>query len=244
MSEHYNEAIARHYAAYRPPIHALILQQQFADSAPFSHAVDIGCGTGLSAIALTPYCDKIHGIEPSQAMIDQATSHPKVIYRQGHGESIPLESNSVDLVTFAGSLYYAKSDTLIRELCRVCHPDALILVYDFEVLLDPILDSLGLRIVRGESGYDHAINFSDCPELGERSREETTLPITMSSPQLAHVLLSSNRRFSVIAEWLNQNDPFEGLVAALNDIAQVHTIRIDTYQSLYHVNKSSATFQR
>ncbi|WP_425460039.1 methyltransferase domain-containing protein [Exilibacterium tricleocarpae] len=35
----------------------------------------MGCGTGHSALALTKYCSRFHGVEPSRAMLERAMPH-------------------------------------------------------------------------------------------------------------------------------------------------------------------------
>lgn len=61
MSEEYDEAIAYHYNAYRPPLHEVILSQVLGKDERFQNGLDIGCGTGYSAIALAKYCSQVYG---------------------------------------------------------------------------------------------------------------------------------------------------------------------------------------
>lgn len=59
-------------------------------------------------------------------MLEQASEAAGITYLQGTGEDIALPDSSVDIVTFAGSLSYAKSSALVQELVRVCWPNATI----------------------------------------------------------------------------------------------------------------------
>ena len=61
MSEEYDEAIAYHYDAYRPPLAEVILSQVLGEDERFQDRLDIGCGTGYSAIALAKYCSQVYG---------------------------------------------------------------------------------------------------------------------------------------------------------------------------------------
>lgn len=126
MNEPYSEAVATHYAAYRPPLHRTILTRVLAGTGGFSDALDVGCGTGWSSLALAEFCDRVFAIDPSQSMLDGAPPHDSVAYLLGAAERIPLPDDSIDLVTFAGSLSYADREATAVELRRVCRPDAMI----------------------------------------------------------------------------------------------------------------------
>lgn len=147
MSEQYNQATAFHYASYRPPLHSMILGYVLSTEESFRNGLDVGCGTGYSAIALTKYCTHVFGVEPSASMLAEATENKKITYQQGSGANLALPNKSVDLVTFAGSLFYAKSEELIKELKRVCHAQAVVIPYDFEVLSNDVLLQFGIRLV-------------------------------------------------------------------------------------------------
>ena len=107
MTEHYDETNAVHYAAYRPPLHQLILSRVLDAEDSYEFGLDIGCGTGHSAVALTHYCRHVVGIEPSKPMLERAAQATGVEYIRGSAESIPALDQTADLVTLAGSLSYA-----------------------------------------------------------------------------------------------------------------------------------------
>ncbi len=58
----YDDQIARHYAAYRPPLHQLIINEALENQL-FEVGLDIGCGTGCSAIALADRCRQVFGVD-------------------------------------------------------------------------------------------------------------------------------------------------------------------------------------
>src|SRR5690625_4484968 len=70
--ERYDANAAAHYAAYRPPLHAMILGRVLTGNASFDIGLDIGCGTGYSAVALAKYCKFVYGIDPSPSMLNRA----------------------------------------------------------------------------------------------------------------------------------------------------------------------------
>ena len=189
--EQYNKNISMHYSAYRPPLHQMILKRVIADGEKVETGLDIGCGTGYSSIALLNHCKKVQGIDPSGSMLDKAEANKNITYKVGCGDDIPVSNNSIDIVTFAGSLFYAKSDVLITELQRVCKENALVVVYDFQVLTDSLLLDLGIGLKESKSNYDHEINFTGYTALSEISAGKEYLEIDVTPEQLAHILLSS-----------------------------------------------------
>jgi len=48
MAERYDDTSAGHDAAYRPPLHRLILECLIREEESFRVGLDIGCGTGCS----------------------------------------------------------------------------------------------------------------------------------------------------------------------------------------------------
>ncbi len=233
MSDQYNNEVSKHYAAYRPPIHQRILELILKDRETSAFGLDIGCGTGVSTQALSPYCAEVLGVEPSEAMLSQAQQVSNGRYLQGDGETIPLAASCADLVTFAGSLYYAKSAALVEELRRVTTDGALIVVYDFEVQLSGFMQQLGIELPSSSSGYDHEINFSDCQQMKQWRCEQQRVELTLSSQQLAHVLFSSSTRYQYLLEKFGQQETFERVLDALNQVSDEHLVSVDCYFSTY-----------
>ncbi|CAH0533150.1 2-methoxy-6-polyprenyl-1,4-benzoquinol methylase, mitochondrial [Vibrio stylophorae] len=233
MSEEYNDVISRHYAAYRPPLHQLILAKALASMPAVTLGLDIGCGTGVSSRALQPYYRKIIAIDPSEAMIAKAHGDSNIEYRVGCGEQIDLPEQSVDLVTFAGSLFYAKSPALVTELVRVLKPQAVVLAYDFEVNLDVYLALFDIALNRVQIDYDHAINFDDCPSFQAIDIAQSKVALPVSAQEIAHVLLSSTARYEALSEKFGQEDPFDAMVAVLHQHAATHQIEAEIYYSRY-----------
>ena len=236
MSDEYSDEISKHYAAYRPPIHQEILGVALPKGSDFELGLDIGCGTGVSSEALIKFCSRVIGIDPSSAMLAQASHVEGLSYLQGTGDNIPLDNNSVDVVAFAGSLSYAKSEALIDEIVRVCRNNAWVIAYDFEALLDEHLESLGVTLPSRVSTYNHAENFEGSNSMVEQQVNQAAITLEVSSEQLAHVLFSSSRRYSALSERYGPNQAFGAVVNALSEMNERHTIYVDTYFSTYQVN--------
>lgn len=235
MSEQYSQATAIHYSAYRPPLHGMILGRVLSGEEVFTRGLDVGCGTGYSAVALAQYCAHIYGIDPSQSMLQEARPHPKITYQQGTGEDLPLPDKSVDVVTFAGSLFYAKSQLLIKELKRVCRNNALIIPYDFEVLLADTLIQCGLKLEKRGSDYDHEINFSGHADFIELMRGKEQINLEVRAIELAHILLASADSYGAFVEKYDSREPFPILVSELERTKEPYNLKVNIYFSKYRL---------
>ncbi len=200
MSEHYDKTTAVHYAAYRPPLHKLILGRVLDTEESFEFGLDVGCGTGQSAIALTHYCRQVVGIEPSEPMLERATQATGVKYIHGSAESIPALDQSPDVVTLAGSLYYADISKLVGELERVCRPNPIIIAYDFYISLETVLDELGIASADASGNhYDPTINFSGRTEFREILVSRERIDLQLTSAELTHLVLASGCGFEAVS---------------------------------------------
>jgi ubiquinone/menaquinone biosynthesis C-methylase UbiE len=128
--------LAAGYATSRPPIHSHILDR--VASLQLLHqvnlAVDVGCGAGISTIALMSCGIGTHvlGIDPSFAMVRRAGRDvERASFLLGTAEALPIRSGTVGLMTVAGALNYADIPMFLSEAERVLSPDGVLVVYDF-----------------------------------------------------------------------------------------------------------------
>jgi ubiquinone/menaquinone biosynthesis C-methylase UbiE len=223
MPEDYNADIAHHYNAYRPPLHQVILGKCLRPGTVYNHGLDIGSGTGQSSVALADFCKKITGAEPSREMLTQAIGHSKVAYVHFDGINLPFANSSFDLVTFAGSLFYARSQGMLNEVVRVCLPNAIVIAYDFEVLFQRL--PFEFHLPEESVGYDHRANFSGLEMNGLRETDDiaSDYQLGVSAENLAHLLLSAGSFYEYFAERYASSDPFALLVTELNRHANTHS---------------------
>ena len=152
-SSAYNSSVSDHYSAYRPPLHELILSK-ILKGCHFKTTLDIGCGVGTSSMALVPYAKTVIGYDPSQAMIEKATSHPTITYTNRF-EELP---DSCDLLCFFGSLEYIDTIMLKKYTQRLSNEGRLICC-DFEIDYASILKTADITIQTTD--YNHAKNLSN-----------------------------------------------------------------------------------
>jgi len=221
MLKDYDEATAFHYKAFRPALHDQILSECLGEGR-FKKGLDVGCGTGQSSIALAPYCVEVIAIEPSKAMLGSAIPHPRVDYRGFNGKSWPLINSEVDVVTFAGSLYYAKSQTLLNEIRRVCRTTATVLIYDFDIMLEAILKAMDFnKLYSALSVYDHRVDLSglDSSDFDLLHKEQQSAKISLDAKQLAHLILADKRYYLSLIDTLGKNNLYHNVFKMLLKIS-------------------------
>ena len=230
----YDEQIAQHYAAYRPPLHQLILAEILQDQ-QFEMGLDIGCGTGYSTLALTDYCDHVIGVDQSQSMLSRATKHAKAEYRAGTGELLPIDDGSINVVTLAGVYFYLDAEKTLNELARVCRKHAPVALYDFEILIEELMQLFGLAPEQDDTGYDHASNPSGMDGVSTIQQVTRTLSIQVTEAQAAHILLSDKARHLPLSDLYHTADPFQRVVEKLEQSRWSGHLQADIYYSLHQL---------
>ena len=102
-------------------------------------AADIGTGTGFMLQGIAPRAKKVIGVDSSPRMLSIAQSklpkelRPKVEFRLGEMENLPLKDEEVNAV-FANMALHHAADPMraIREMRRVCVPGGVVVITDIE----------------------------------------------------------------------------------------------------------------
>lgn len=105
----------------------------FHNSNPMIHyraALDVGCGTGQSSVALANWSDKVVAIDSSQSMLDHAQPHSKVLYQLADAENMPFPENSFDLIFVASSFHWFEKRKFLNQVKKVLRRSGKFLIYD------------------------------------------------------------------------------------------------------------------
>ncbi|MEI7766282.1 MAG: methyltransferase domain-containing protein [Phycisphaerae bacterium] len=127
-----HQTAAARYAAARPFFHHQVIEiiRQLCSIDRCDAALDVGCGTGQSTVALTDLTEQVTGIDLSQAMLDHAMAHPRVRYLHGPAESLPFDAQSFDMLTVSLAFHWLDRERFLSEAHRVLRPASWLVVYN------------------------------------------------------------------------------------------------------------------
>jgi SAM-dependent methyltransferase len=124
---------ADRYARGRPYFHPQIIERIKAFlklDAPLPLALDAACGTGNSALALTDIASSVIAVDISPAMLARAPAHPRIRYVEAPAEQLPVEDNSVDLITVSLAFHWLDRARFLAEARRVLRPTGTLVIYN------------------------------------------------------------------------------------------------------------------
>ena len=242
MIEEYDHITAYHYAAYRPSLHLVILKNCLVTDDKLLLGLDVGCGTGQSCIALSEFCENVIGIEPSKEMLSKSINHPNVTYRYYNKTDFNFADNYFDLITFAGSLYYAKSQRLLDEVIRVSKNQTKVIVYDFELLIDVFIEKMKITKGKGQDiTYNHEENFDGLNNKNVNLDKQlnSKLTITISINNIAHLLLSSKENYKLLQGKFGGQRLHNKVIQELYALYNSYELTVDanTFATIYTVVK-------
>lgn len=109
---------------WRLPYFQRIIRQLAIDPRG-TRALDVGCGGGLLAEEFAAMGFVVTGVDPSELSLDAARAHAAqsgliIDYRFGHGDQLPFENESFDVVYCCDVLEHIRSwDAVIGDIARV-----------------------------------------------------------------------------------------------------------------------------
>lgn len=124
------------YDAYRPqpPAQLPDLLGQLAQTARPRLVVDLGCGTGLSTRFWAGKAERVVGVDPTEAMLNQARQRaadtPSITYQTGYSHATGLPTGEADIVTCSQSLHWMDPQPTFAEAARILRPGGVFAAYD------------------------------------------------------------------------------------------------------------------
>ena len=126
-------ATARRYAKSRPFYHPVAIERirRFLKrTKPIKRALDVGCGTGMSTAALRRIAADVIGIDPSEAMLSQASRAKSIRYVNCRAEKLPFPDASFELITVSSAFHWLDRTKFLAEAARVLEPRGWLVIYN------------------------------------------------------------------------------------------------------------------
>ena len=126
-------ATARRYAKARPfhhPIAVERIRRFLKRTKPMKRVLDVGCGTGLSTVALRAIAVEAVGIDGSKAMLSQARRARGVEYVNCKAERLPFPDGSFELITVSSAFHWLDRSRFLAEAARVLEPRGWVVIYN------------------------------------------------------------------------------------------------------------------
>ncbi|MGE3844589.1 MAG: class I SAM-dependent methyltransferase [Vicinamibacterales bacterium] len=107
----------------------------FASFTGDERALDVGCGTGALAFALSPYVREVVGVDLVPELLAEGRARtalfPNVEFAEGNATQLGFETASFDLAGCLRTLHHmSEPERVIEELLRVVRPGGRLLVID------------------------------------------------------------------------------------------------------------------
>ncbi len=129
-----HDRVAAGYASARPHLHPEVfgrVRELIGATAPLRRALDVGCGTGLSSVALLDAAREVVGVDASVAMLRRATRAEHVHYLASTAEALPFRADSFDLIAACGSIDWVDRDRFLPRAAELLAPGGWLTPVDF-----------------------------------------------------------------------------------------------------------------
>jgi SAM-dependent methyltransferase len=202
-----NRTVARRYAFARPNLHGHvtpILRERISRQP--RRALDLGCGTGLSTMALRGFANVVVGVDASEEMLAARTDH-HAPYVLAAAEHLPFMDRSFDLVTIASAIHWFDREAL-PEVARVLSEGGWLVVYDvwFRAEMAGVPEfgewAKGDGLSRYRSVAKHQYDDGTLAHAGFERVWETELrrEVEMTRDALVEYLMTHSERIAAIRE--------------------------------------------
>ena len=201
---------ASSYARFRPTYPAGLFTWLAGQALARGLAVDLGTGNGQAAAALAIHFDRVVGVDPSAAQLENAVGHPRVTYLCATAEATGLDHGSADLVTVGQAFHWFDHARFFAEVRRLLRPGGLLAVWTYGLTtITPAVDAVVTEL------YSDVVGPYWEPErrLVETGYREVAFPFgELAAPP-----------FHMMALWrLDQLTGYLGTWSALRRYVEVH----------------------
>lgn len=128
-----HKTVAERYALYRPYFHPLVIKKtrnRLGIQNLVNRALDIGCGTGQSTVALKEIANSVVGVDISAEMLKLAKQQPGIEYHNASAEDLSMfDDGSFDLITTSMAYHWFDYKRFLLEAHRLLIFDNWLIIY-------------------------------------------------------------------------------------------------------------------
>ena len=129
-----HDRVAAGYASARPYLHPeifAVVRDVVRPAAPFRRALDVGCGTGLSSLALLDLAREVVGIDASVEMLRHSRRASGIRYVASGAEAPPFRPGSFGLVVACGSIDWVDRSRFVPRAAELLESGGWLVPLDF-----------------------------------------------------------------------------------------------------------------
>ena len=129
-----HDRVASGYASARPYLHPEVfarVREIVEPAARFRRALDVGCGTGLSSLALLDLAEEVVGIDAALDMLRHARRADGVRYVASGAEALPFRDGTFDLIVACGSMDWVDRPRFMPRAAQLIETGGWLVSLDF-----------------------------------------------------------------------------------------------------------------
>jgi SAM-dependent methyltransferase len=228
-----HQTAAERYARHRPYFHPLVVERIRAFlglKRPLEVALDVACGTGQSALALTEIARSIVATDLAPSMLAQAPAHERIRYVEAPAEQLPVPDERADLMTVSLAFHWFDRSRFLAEARRVLRAEGALVIYS-NGFYGRMEENPAFARWNRESyltryptpaRHDQPFTDEDARASGFQfvGRERYTNEISFSPEQLAQYLMTQSNVIAAVEQ-------------GSETLAEVHTWLLDTVSPLF-----------
>lgn len=126
--------VASGYASARPYLHPEVfagVREVVRPAGPFRRALDVGCGTGLSSLALLDLAEEVVGVDAALDMLRRARREDGIRYLASGAEALPFRKGTFDLVAACGSMDWVDRPRFMPRAAEIARSGGWLVSLDF-----------------------------------------------------------------------------------------------------------------
>jgi ubiquinone/menaquinone biosynthesis C-methylase UbiE len=133
MNHFEHPAAARRYAAARPYHHDAVVERIrsiLKITSPMPRVLDVGCGTGMSSVALKAIARSVTALDCSREMLVRAVDDVDIEYIHAPAEDTGLPGGAFKLATVSSAFHWFDRERFLAEAARVLTRRGWLVVYN------------------------------------------------------------------------------------------------------------------